>query len=148
MSLVERLTADMKAAMKAREAERLTTVRMLLAELKNLRIELRRDLTEDDEIQFLSTEAKKRRESIDAYVAAGSEERATIERDELVVIEAYLPEQLTPDEVRQILVRLIESTGASSKRDLGRVMGSAMKELRGRFPGKDVKPLLESLLPS
>lgn len=147
MSLLERLTADMKAAMKAREAERLTTIRMLMSALKNQQIELRRDLTSDEELSFLATEAKKRRESIEAYDAAGATDRADGERAELAIIEGYLPEALSPDEVREILRELIASTGASSRRDAGRVMGPAMKKLVGRFPGKDVKPLLDELLP-
>lgn len=146
MSLRDRMTVDMKAAMKARDAARRDTLRMLLSALGNERIKLQRDLDEAEEIDFLATQAKRRRESIDAYEQAERQELADQERAELVVIEEYLPKQLSEDEVRALVRDAIEQTGASSKKDMGRVMGAVMPQLRGRFPGAGVKPIVESLL--
>lgn len=146
MSLRDRMTVDMKAAMKAREAARRDTLRMLLSALGNERIRLQRDLDEAEEIDFLATQAKRRRESIDAYEQAERQELADQERAELAVIEEYLPKQLSEDEVRALVRDAIEQTGASSKKDMGRVMGAVMPQLRGRFPGAGVKPIVDSML--
>ena len=146
MSLRDRMTVDMKAAMKAREAARRDTLRMLLSALGNERIKLQRDLDEAEEIDFLATQAKRRRESIDAYEQAERQELADQERAELAVIEEYLPKQLSEDEVRALVRDAIEQTGASSKKDMGRVMGAVMPQLRGRFPGAGVKPIVDSML--
>lgn len=146
MSLRDRMTVDMKAAMKARQASRRDTLRMLLSALGNERIKLQRDLDEAEEIDFLATQAKRRRESIDAYEQAGRDELAEIERTELSVIEEYLPKQLTEDEARALVQEAIDEVGATSKKDMGRVMGTVMPKLRGRFPGAGVKPIVDELL--
>lgn len=146
MSLQDTLTADMKAALKGHEKERLGTLRMLLSELKNASIAKRGPLEEADEIDLLAREAKRRRESIDAFEKGGREELAQKERGELAIIETYLPKPLSPDEVRALVREAIAATGASGKRDMGKVMGRVMPQLRGRFPGKDVKPIVDELL--
>lgn len=146
MSLLETLTGDMKAALKARESARLGTIRMLLAALKNEQISQRGELDEATEIDFLAREAKRRRESIDAYVEAGREELAETERQELVVIEGYLPQPLTDDEVRAMIAEAIAETGASSPKDMGAVMGKVMPALRGRYDGKAAKDLVMAAL--
>jgi uncharacterized protein YqeY len=147
MGLHEKLTEDMKTAMRAREAARLSTIRMLIAALKNERIERGRDPTEDEEIAFLSTQAKRRQESITAFDAAGRTEMADTERAELAVIQTYLPAQLSADEVRGIIAEVIAELGATSKKDMGRVMGALMPRVRGRFPGGEVKGLVDAALP-
>ena len=146
MSLQATITQDMKAAMKAREKMRLSTLRMLLSDLKNMRIQLQRDLTEAEEVSFLTTQAKQRQESIEAYDEAGREELAAREREELVVIKAYLPQQLTEDEAKALVIAAIAEVGATSKKEFGKVMRVVMPKLKGRFPGKGVKPLVESQL--
>ena len=133
MSLRDRMTVDMKAAMKAREAARRDTLRMLLSALGNERIRLQRDLDEAEEIDFLATQAKRRRESIDAYEQAERQELADQERAELAVIEEYLPKQLSEDEVRALVRDAIEQTGASSKKDMGRVMAALKEKYTGQM---------------
>lgn len=145
MSLLAKLTDEMKIAMKARDTERLTTIRGLMAEIKKMAIDTGKEMTADDEISFLTTQAKRRREAIDAF-AETRPELADKERAELAVIESYLPTQLTPEEAADVVRAVVERVGATSKKDLGKVMGPAMAELKGRFPGKDVKSLVESLL--
>jgi uncharacterized protein YqeY len=145
-SLEEQLTTDMKAAMKARDKERLGTVRLLLSAVRYESLAKRRDLTEDEGLSILTREAKRRRESIEAFEKGDRPDLAAQEAAELVIIGEYLPDQLTPDEVREIVKQAISDTGASSKRDFGRVMGAVMPKLKGRFPGKEVKPILDSLL--
>lgn len=145
MSLLDTLTADMKAAMKARDKERLQTIRMLISGVKNVLID-KPSFSESDEVDYLSTEAKKRRQSIEAYEQAGREDLAEVERAELVVIEQYLPQQLGEDEVRTIVAEAIASTGASGASDLGKVMGAIMPQIKGRFDGAKVRPIVQDLL--
>lgn len=146
MALLDTLTQDMKSAMKARESDRLTTLRMLIAGVKNARIAKGSDLTDDEELAFLATEAKRRRESLQSYTDAGREDLAEVEQKDLAVIEHYLPKQLTEDEVRAIIAEIMAETGASSKADMGKVMGKLMPQLRGRFDGGAAKGLVVSAL--
>ena len=147
MALLEVLTNDMKEAMKARAAERLNTIRLLISDLKTERINKMRDLTPEDELDFLSRQAKRRRESIESFAANDRAELADIERAELAVIETYLPKQLSVDEVREVITATIAELGITSTKEVNKLMAPLMAKLKGRFPGKDVKPLVESLLP-
>ena len=147
MALLEVLTNDMKEAMKAKAAERLNTIRLLISDLKTERINKMRDLTAEDELDFLSRQAKRRRESIESFEANGRAELADVERGELAVIETYLPKQLTVDEAREVISATIAELGVTSKKEVAKLMGPLMAKLKGRFPGKDVKPLVETLLP-
>ena len=147
MALLEVLTNDMKEAMKARAAERLNTIRLLISDLKTERINKMRDLTPEDELDFLSRQAKRRRESIESFDANDRAELADIERAELAVIETYLPKQLSVDEAREVITATIAELGITSKKEVNKLMAPLMAKLKGRFPGKDVKPLVESLLP-
>ncbi|MGM0578605.1 MAG: GatB/YqeY domain-containing protein [Myxococcota bacterium] len=142
MALRDTLQEDMKAAMKARDRDRLGTIRMLLSEVKNAAIDKGRDLSEDEEISLLATQAKRRRESIESYEKGGRDDLAAKEQAELDVIEEYLPRPLTADEVRDLVLAAIAETGATGKKDMGKVMGRVMPQVRGRFPGKDVKPIV------
>jgi len=136
------MQSDMKDAMRARDAERRDTLRMLISVLKNKKIEVQRDLTEEDILSVLSTEAKKRRESAQAYHDGDRPELAAKEEAELVIIEEYLPQQLTDDEALEIVKQAIADTGASSKRDMGKVMGKVMPQFKGRYDGSKVKDLV------
>ncbi|MFP4599747.1 MAG: GatB/YqeY domain-containing protein [Persicimonas sp.] len=139
---LQQLKADMKAAMKAREKDKLQTIRGLISSLNNARIEKGGDLDEDDVIDVLSTEAKKRREAIDAYSEGGRDELAEKEAGELEVIEDYLPEQLSDEEAEAIVDEAIETTGASSKADMGKVMGMVMPKIKGRYQGSKIKDIV------
>jgi uncharacterized protein YqeY len=146
VSLQEKLTADMKEAMKAREADRLSVIRMLLADIKKLAIDTQKQPTEEEEISFLSTQAKRRRDSIEAFTAGAREDLAATERAELAVIETYLPAQVSAEEVMAMAKEVIAEVGATTAKDVGKVMGKLSPKLKGRFPGKDIKPIVESLL--
>ena len=146
MTLNERLRADMKTAMKARDKDRLGTLRLLIAALQNETISVGKDLLESDEINLLAREAKRRRESMTAYEAAGRNELAEKEAFELTVIKEYLPQQLSKDDVETLVRQAAEALGATSMGDMGKVMGKVMPQLRGRFPGQDVKPIVEAFL--
>lgn len=143
---MEQMTADMKAAMKAKESEKLGTIRMLLSSLKNAQIESGGELSEDEIIGVLSTEAKKRREAAQAYREGDRDELADKEEAELEVVESYLPKQLTDDEIGELVDEVIEETGASTRADMGKVMGPMMAKVKGRADGSKVKDIVMAKL--
>ncbi len=146
MALIDTLQGDVKTAMKSGDKPRLATVRLLIAALKNERISRERELTTDEELQVLATQAKRRRESIDMYRQGEREDLAASEAAELSVIQGYLPAQLSEDDVREMVAEIVAATGAESMRDMGRVMGQLMPRLKGRFDGKVAKGLVQSAL--
>lgn len=146
MGLNEQLRADMKEAMKAGDKVRLSTVRMLISELHNAQLAEMGTLDEAGELEMLVRQAKRRRESIEAFTKGGRTEMAELEAAELVVIETYLPQPLSAEEAAAFVTETIKETGATSLKDMGRVMSAVMPKLKGRFPGKDVKPLVEAAL--
>ena len=148
MSLLDQLNTEVKEAMKAREAVRLDTIRLLLSDIKNEKISKMRDLTEEEEIQVILRQVKRRKESIEAFEKGGRTEMADKEKAELVILETYLPKQLTPEEASVIVRQVIAEIGVSSKKDIGKIMKPVMEKLKGRFPGKDVRALVEAQLPA
>ena len=147
MTLNERITADMKAAMKSGDQLRLETLRTLRAHL----IELtkrgdEKPLTPDDELAVLSAAVKKRKEAIDLYRQGRREELARKEEEELRIINEYLPKQLSAEEAAEIVAAVIKQVQASSANDFGRVMSAAMKELKGKINGKTVQELVKTQL--
>lgn len=152
MALIDKLTGDLKTAMKARDQVRLDTLRALITEMKNLSIAQKGeggsgDLTEVDEIAVLSRARKQREESIVAFKNGNRMDLAANEEAQLAIILDYLPKQLTADEVKAIVDKVIAEVGATSKKDMGKVMGKLMPQVKGRFPGDQVKPIVEGLLP-
>lgn len=148
MSLLDQLNAEVKDAMKSRDALRLDTLRLLLAEIKNEKIAKMRDLSTDEELQVVLRQAKRRKESIEAFDKAGRTEMSDREKAELAIIETYLPQQLSPDEAASIVRQIIADLGVSSKKDIGKIMKPVMEKLKGRFPGKDVRALVDAQLPA
>lgn len=146
MNIEEQLVSDMKESMKAGEKLRLTTIRMILAGMKNERIAKGEDLTEEDMITVVSREARKRKEAIAEFEKAGREELVSKERQELSVIEKYMPEQMSAEEVENIVKEVISDTGASSMKDMGKVMGKVMPMVKGKADGKLVNETVKSLL--
>lgn len=146
MSLLEQLTADMKTAMKAKDKETLSVVRMVKASLSNEQIKLGHDLTADDEIVVLSREMKQRVEEKTAYEEADREDLAVEIQKQMDVLKRYLPEQLSADEVTEIVKATIAEVRASSKADLGKVMGALMPKVKGKTDGKLVSQTVQSLL--
>ena len=146
MSLLDQLTQDMKAAMKAGDKNRLATIRLLRGNLKDEAMNQQKELSEDEELDVLSKAAKKRRESIQAYKDAGREDLAEKESEELKVIEAYLPQPLSRDEVEAIVDAAIQEVGAKTMKDMGKVMPVVMKQVKGRADGKVVNELVRQKL--
>ena len=136
MSLNDQLGDDLKQAMKARDAVRLRTIRSLRAAIKDKEIAERRggeaQLSEEVYLAVLQKQAKQRRDSIEQFEQAGRDDLVATEREELAVIESYLPQQLGDDEIRSVVEEIVATTGASSMSDIGKVMGAAMQQLRGR----------------
>ncbi|NOY39164.1 MAG: GatB/YqeY domain-containing protein [Nitrospirae bacterium] len=145
MSILERIDSDLKVAMKSSEKIRVSTLRMVKASLKNLEIE-KGALSDEDVIGVLSTLAKQRRESISEFEKGGRQDLADQERAELAVILNYLPEQLSEEELTGIIQETIRETGASSPKDMGRLMKSLMPRVKGRADGKLVSQKVKELL--
>lgn len=150
MSLQDRLYEDMKKAMKAREAGklRLSVIRMSRAALKNRAIALGHDLSDEETIEVLAKEVKMRRDAALEYQHAGRQERMAELESEIKILEEYLPQQLSKDEITQLAREVIVSVGASSERDLGKVMGVLMPKVKGRADGKLVNQTVRALLKS
>ena len=146
MSLSDRLEAAMRDAMRARDAQRTQTLRMAMAAAHNLKIERRRDLTDDEVVDVLTKQVKQRRESIEMYRAGGREDRAAAEEAEAAILAEFLPEQLGEDEVEALARAAIAETGASTPADLGRVMGRLAPQTRGRADGRLVSDVVRRLL--
>ncbi len=150
MSLKEQIAEDIKSAMKAKDKIRLETVRGIKKAILEKEIALRPkgqdSLTAEQEIELLAQQAKQRRDSIDQYQKAGREDLAEKEQQELAIIETYLPKQLDDAELDQILAKIIADAGASSLKDLGKVMGTAMKQLKGKADGKKIQEMVKSKL--
>jgi uncharacterized protein len=147
--LVDKLNADFITTMKSGDKLRLETLRSLRAVLKEKEISLRGDgktLGSDDVIAAITSAAKKRKEAISEYEKAGRTDRVETEKRELEIIQQYLPDQMTPDEIVSELRIIIHETGASGLKDIGRVMPAAMQKFRGRVDGKEVQSLVKQLL--
>ena len=150
MSLKEQIGEDIKTAMKAKDKIRLQTVRGIKKAILEKEVELRPkgkdSLTPEQEIELLSQQAKQRRDSIEQFKNAGREELADKEAQELAIIQTYLPEQVSDSDLENIIDEIIASTGASTPKDLGKVMGPAMKQLKGKADGKKIQELVKSKL--
>ena len=142
----DKLTEDMKAAMKSGDKVRLSTVRMLISELKNERIAQGKDLDDASERRVLTGYAKKRREALEAARAGGREEIAAREQQELDITVSYLPRQLSEDEVREVVRKHIAAAGAPGPQAFGVVMKAVMAEIGGQTDGKVVSALVRELM--
>ena len=141
-TLHERVQADLTAAMKSGDVLRRDTLRMVAAALYNAEKAARRPLSDEETVGILAREVKTRRESIEAYERAGREELAAKERAEVEIIGRFLPAALTEEELRTIVLDAIEESGATSARDMGRVMGIVAPRIRGRADGKAASALV------
>ena len=146
MSLIATLQKELTAAMKERDAERRDALRLILSSLQSAEKELQRPLTEDEELQVLQRERKRRLESIEAFEAAGREEQAAKEEGELEVLEEFMPEPLSEDDLERIVDDAIAEVGATSMRDLGRVMADVMPQIAGRADGSAVSQIVREKL--
>lgn len=148
MSLSEKLYADMKDAMKQREAGklRLATIRMVRAAQQEAEVAKRGELTEEEILQIISREIKKRSDAIPDYERANRLEQVQQLRQEIEFLRDYLPEQLGESELRAMISQAIRATGAASPQDMGKVMKALMPELKGRADGKTVNLLVKEML--
>ena len=146
-NLTEQIRADMTAAMKAREADRLSTIRMLQSALKNEQINLGHELTDDEALTVIRKAVKQRQDSIEQYTKGNRPELAAKEAAEMEILKAYLPPELTDGEVEGGIREIIASTGAASKKDMGKVMKEATARYRGRVDGKKIQEMVSKLLP-
>ncbi len=135
MSLQERLTEDMKAAMKAGEKETLGVIRRAIAAMKNARIDKKADLDEQDEIRVVRSMAKQHKESIEQFRAAGREDLATKEEAELAILAVYLPPEMDEAQLDAIIDEVITETGASTMKDMGTVIKAVMARTAGQAEG-------------
>jgi uncharacterized protein YqeY len=146
MTLIEDMEKDLKEAMLEHDAERRDALRLLLASLRSAEKELQRPLSEDEELQVLQRERKRRIEAAEAFREGGRDERAEKEERELAVLEEFMPEPLTEDELEEIIDDVIAEVGATSLRQLGRVMADVMPQVAGRADGSTVSQLVREKL--
>ncbi|WP_025689900.1 GatB/YqeY domain-containing protein [Paenibacillus zanthoxyli] len=136
MNLSERLNEDMKQAMKSKDKFKLSTIRMVRSTIKNLEIELKRTLDDNEVLDILSREIKQRKDALQEFEKAGRDELAASNKAEIEIIAQYLPEQLSEEEIKVIVQQTIQETGASSRNDMGKVMSALMPKVKGRADGK------------
>jgi uncharacterized protein YqeY len=132
MSLKGQITEDMKSAMKAGEKDRLKVVRLILAAIKQIEVDTREDLDEAAVLAVLTKMVKQRRDSIEQFEQGNREDLAAIERAEIMILDTYLPEQLSANELTIMIDKVIQATGASGIRDMGKVMGQIKVKASGR----------------
>ncbi len=149
MNLREKINEDIKQAMLKKETLRLETLRMIKAKLLEKEVEKRvtpEGMTDEDEMQVLLSSAKMRKESIEEFDKAGRKELADKERSELEIIQEYLPKQMTVDEITKLVNDLAAKLGVQGQKDFGKLMGAAMKELKGKADGKLVQDVVKARL--
>ena len=132
MSLKGQITEDMKSAMKAGEKDRLKVVRLILAAIKQIEVDTREDLDEAAVLAVLTKMVKQRRDSVEQFEQGNREDLAAIERAEIMILDTYLPEQLSANELAVMIDKVIQATGASGIRDMGKVMGQIKMKASGR----------------
>lgn len=148
MALKDRLTDDLKDAMRQRDAKRRDTIRLLLSAIRYEEIARKGDLDDEAVTQTLSKQAQQRRDSITAYEKGARPDLVAQEQAELEIIKAYLPEPMSADEVGAIVQAAIADAGATGPQDMGKVMGRIMPQVRGRADGKQVSALVQERLRS
>jgi uncharacterized protein len=146
VSLIGRLEDEVRQAMLARDAQRRDALRLILSSLKSAEKELQRPLSDDEELQVLQRERKKRQEAAEAFRGGGREEQAAQEEAELAILEEFMPEPLSEDDIERIVDDAIAENGATSLRDMGRVMKDVMPQVAGRADGSAVSQLVREKL--
>lgn len=140
------LMEDMKNAMKAREKLKVDTIRMVNAAIKNIEINEKKVLTDEDVIAVIAKEIKMRRESLEEFKKADRPDEVTKLEQEINILMAYMPEQLSEEKVREIVKEVIGQTGAQGPKDMGKVMGALMPRVKGKADGKLVSSVVKELL--
>ena len=149
MRLEEKINADLKTAMKAKDQVALRGIRAIKAAILLAKTDgTGKDLGEDGEIKLLQKLVKQRKDSLDIYEKQNREDLAVVEREEIATIEKYLPKQISTETLEEIIKAIITQTGASSMKDMGKVMGMASKQLAGKADGKTISTMVKQLLSS
>jgi hypothetical protein len=146
MDIKTRLQQDLKEAMKSKDVLRRNTVRSIQAAIKQVEVDERKELDDTAVIKILKAEAKKRHESIDAYEQGNRQDDADAERAELAIIEIYLPEQMSREQVKAIAQEVISEVGATSSKEMGKIMPVMLKRLKGQADGKLVNEVIREIL--
>jgi len=145
-TITERVQEDMTAAAKAREQQRLATLRLVLDALKKASKEKREELDAESEIAVLQRERKRRAEAAEAYRAGGREEQAAAEEAEAALIDSYLPEQMPDSELDELVSAALAESGVTSMKEMGKLMGTVMAKVGSRADGKRVSALVREKL--
>jgi len=148
MGLENQIRADMNNALKTGQKEKLSTLRTALAQIKDERIKKKSDLSDEDVISVLMRAVKSRKDSVEMYSQGGRQDLVDKETAEIEILQSYLPEQMSEDEIKKVISEIVKSSGASDIKDIGKVMGPAMAKLKGKADGKLVQQIARSLLSS
>ncbi len=146
MTLIEQIEVDVKESMLARDGERRDALRLILSSLRSAEKDLQRPLTNDEELQVLQRERKRRQEAAEAFRAAGRDQQADGEEAELAILQEFMPEPISEEELERIVDDAIAETGATNIRDMGRVMADVMPQIAGRADGSAVSQLVREKL--
>lgn len=146
MSLAERLQQDMKSALKNKEKEKLSTIRMVRAAIKKAEIDHKGPLNDEQIIEVIMREVKQRKDAVQEYEKAGRHDLVEKEKEELQILETYLPEPLTEEELTEIIQETIQQLGVTSKKEIGKVMKTVLPKVKGRAEGKAVNQIVQKLL--
>jgi uncharacterized protein YqeY len=146
MSLQEQISAALKDAMRARDEDKMTTLRLVLTAIKKREKEARSLLEDQEVISVITSQIKQRRESIEQYRKAGREDLAQTEENELQILQGYMPEQVSEEEISNTLDEIIAEVGAVSMKDMGTVMKAAMAKLAGKAEGGAINAMVKAKL--
>lgn len=146
MSLTDQIDTDFKGALKNKKTEELSVLRMLKSSIKNFEIGEQKTANDDDVIRLIQHEIKQRKDSIESYTSGGRAELADKERSEIKILEKYMPQQLSPEELIKIIEKAISEVGATTPADMGKVMGRVMPQVAGRADGSTVSAKVKELL--
>ena len=148
MSIKDLLTEDMKQAMKDKESGklRLSVIRMARANIKNIEIDEKRELNDDEVLAVLMKEVKMRQDSLEEFTKAGREELVEQAKQEIAILRKYLPEQLSDEELKALVEEAVAETGAAGPKDMGKLMAALMPKTRGRADGKRINTMVRELL--
>ncbi len=146
MGLKDDISSEVITALKAKDSMRVATLRYLLSAVKNKEKDLRRDIEDPEVVAVAQVQVKQRRDSIEQFVSGGREDLADKERAELEILMNFVPEEMDADEIRSIVTEAKEATGATSMKDMGKLMGAIMPKVKGRADGKLVNSIVKELL--
>ncbi|MEO1938427.1 MAG: GatB/YqeY domain-containing protein [Sulfurimonas sp.] len=146
MSLRDQINNDVKEAMKAKDTKKRDALRLLTSAFKQIEVDERKELTDEDVIKIIQTQIKRRNDAASQYKEAGREDLMQIELEEIAYYEPYLPKQLSDDELCEAITKIITEVGATTMKDMGKVMGAANKALAGQADGKRISECVKKSL--